>query len=63
MYNAELVRSLCHDVTVEKDPVKVHELIELLKAVLKDDQEEVRLRMAFIAKRYSTDMNSPDPTD
>ena len=63
MYNAELVRSLCHDVSVEKDPVKVQELIELLKAVLKDDQEEVRLRMAFIAKQHPTDTRGPEPTD
>ena len=63
MYNADLVRALCHDIAVEKDDAKVHELVALLQAVLKDDQEEMRLRMAFIAKRYPTDVRAPKPTD
>lgn len=63
MYNAEFARELCRDVSVEKNSVKVHELIELLKAVLEDDQEETRARMAFIAKIYPPDIRGPEPTD
>ena len=30
------------------------ELLSLLRAVLKEDQEEVRMRMAFLLKKYGT---------
>jgi hypothetical protein len=63
MYNAELVRALCHDISVEKDALKAQELVSLLQAVLKDDHEETRVRMAFIAKIYPPDIRGPEPTD
>ena len=53
MYNTDLVRKLCGDLLSEKDPHKAEELISLLHAIIKDDQEEIRLRMAFLAKRYA----------
>ena len=52
MYNSDLVRKLCGDILNEKDSQKAEELISLLQAVIKDDQEEVRVRMAFLAKKY-----------
>ena len=63
MYNAELVRELCCKISVEKDAAKELELIELLQVVLKEDQEEIRVRMALLAKIYPTDTRSPEPTD
>ena len=36
-----------------KDPLKVEELLNLLHAVLKEDQEEIRMRMALLAKKYA----------
>ena len=53
MYNAELVRQLCAKILTEKDKQRAEELIALLQAVIKDDQAEIRIRMAFLAKRYS----------
>jgi hypothetical protein len=38
---------------IEKDPHKAEELISLLQAVIRDDQEEVRIRLAFLAKKYA----------
>jgi hypothetical protein len=32
---------------------KAEELISLLEAMIKDEQEEVRIRMAFLAKKYA----------
>jgi len=53
MYNAELVRQLCAEILTEKNKQRAEELIALLQAVIKDDQAEIRIRMAFLAKRYS----------
>lgn len=53
MYNVAVVRQLCTDIAAEKDPLKVEELLNLLHAVLKEDQEEIRMRMALLAKKYA----------
>ncbi len=36
-----------------KDPEKATDLISVLQAVIKEDQEEIRIRMAFLAKKYA----------
>ena len=53
MYDTDLVRLICRELTDETDPHKNDELTCLLRAVLKDDQEEVEVRMAFLARRYA----------
>ena len=53
MYNPALVRNLCKTITREKDAQKSAELLALLQAVMREDQEEIRVRMAFLAKNYS----------
>ena len=53
MYNTDLMRQLCREIIAEKDPHRVEELITLLRAVIRDDQEEIRTRMAFLAKEYA----------
>jgi hypothetical protein len=53
VYNADLVRNLCRTITREKDTQKSGELLALLRAVMREDQEEIRVRMAFLAKNYS----------
>ena len=52
VYNVALVRQLCQDIAEEKDPQRVSELADLLQAVIKEDQEEIRLRISFLAKLY-----------
>jgi hypothetical protein len=52
VYNADLVRQLCGEIVNEKNPAKSEDLISLLQAVIKDDQDEIRIRMAFLAKKY-----------
>jgi hypothetical protein len=52
VYNLALVRQLCQDIAEEKDPQKLSELADLLQAVIKEDQEEIRLRIGFLAKMY-----------
>src|SRR5207253_9932147 len=53
VYSADLVRKICEEVVNEKDPEKAQDLISLLQAVIKDDQEDIRIRMAFLAKKYA----------
>jgi hypothetical protein len=53
MYNSDLVRKLCADILNEKDPETVRDLISLLQAVIKEDQEEVRIRLTFLTKKYA----------
>jgi hypothetical protein len=52
VYNVDLVRQLCREISEEEDPQKSAELLSLLQAVVKEDQEEIRIRMAFLAKNY-----------
>ncbi len=45
------VRNLCRQIAQNKDPDKVHQLLVSLRTALKEEQEEVRLRMSQIARR------------
>jgi hypothetical protein len=62
LYNIETVRALCRDISAETNAYKVEELLALLQAVIKDDQEEIRLRMAFVAKKCPITIGEPEPT-
>jgi hypothetical protein len=53
LYNIDLIRQLCGEIVSEQDPHKVSELMALLRAVISEDQEEIRTRMAFLAKKYA----------
>jgi hypothetical protein len=53
VYNVALVRQLCADIAAEQDPARVSELADLLQAVVREDQDEIRLRMAFLKKKYA----------
>jgi hypothetical protein len=63
VYNSDLVRQLCGDILNEKDSHKAEELISLLRAVIKDDHEEVRVRMAFLAKKYAAAIGESKAAD
>ena len=63
MYNSDLVRKLCGDILNEKDPGTVRDLMSLLQAVIKEDQEEIRIRMAFLAKKYATALSHSQAAD
>ena len=52
MFDADLVRNLCKEIVDETDPNESADLLSLLQAVIKDDQEEVRLRAIFLVKKY-----------
>jgi hypothetical protein len=60
MYDAELIRKLCAEITEEKDPEKVEELLSLMRSVVSDEFEEARTRAAFLRQRYVSDTNAAD---
>ena len=61
MYDIDFIRRLCGDLAREKDPAKIHELMNLLRAVIKEDQEEVRIRLQFLAKNMVIFLAIPKP--
>jgi hypothetical protein len=63
VFDIQLVRTLCQDITEEKDPPRVEELLRLLQAVIKDDQEEVRLRMSFLTRKYAAVVSDSNAAD
>jgi hypothetical protein len=46
------IRDLCQEILREQDPVKVEELLTLLRSIVKAGQEETATRMRFIASHY-----------
>jgi hypothetical protein len=64
VYDVELVRLICRDINNAKDdPQKEQELITLLQAVTREDQEEMRIRMAFLAKKYAAVISDAKAAD
>jgi hypothetical protein len=51
LFDADLVRNLCKEIVDETDPDKSADLLFLLGAVIRE-QEEVRLRALFLVKKY-----------
>ena len=57
VFDADLVRTLCQKILQEDDPERTSDLLSLLHAVIKDDQEEVRLRAYFLSRKYGPAFN------
>jgi hypothetical protein len=54
VYNVNIVRQLCAEIARQKDSQRVQELLSLLHAIIREDQEEIGIRMAFLAKKYAS---------
>ena len=63
MYNVDLLRQLCRDIANEEDPQREQDLVSVLQAVIREDQEEIRVRMAFLAKKYANALSHPQAAD
>jgi len=57
VFDTDLVRNLCGEIVEETDPRKTEDLMGLLQSVIKDDQEDTRLRMLYLAKKYGSVMD------
>ncbi len=53
MHNDNLLRRLCAEISAEQDPEKMDEMLSLLQALVQDDLDEIRTRMAFLRKKYA----------
>ncbi len=47
------LRDVFAGIAAANDPEKANDVVSLLQAVIKEDQEEIRIRMAFLAKKYA----------
>lgn len=63
MYNSDLVRQLCQEISAEVDPQRALDLISLLRAIIQEDQEEIRTRMAFLARSYPIGISDTNAAD
>lgn len=54
MYDTALIRKLCGEIAEEKDSEKSQELASLLQAVIREDIEDIRTRMAFLRRKYES---------
>jgi hypothetical protein len=63
MYDVELVRHLCRQIRAESDPDKVQDLVSLLNAVLRNAQEEITMRIAFLVKKYAFALSDATTAD
>ncbi len=63
MYEVGLIQKLCRQISSENDREKLEELLSLLQAVIKDDHEEVRVRLAFLAEKYAQAMSESKAAD
>jgi hypothetical protein len=63
VYSDSVVRQLCAEITAAKDSEKATDLISVLQAVITEDQEEIRIRMAFLAKKYAAAISELKPAD
>ena len=57
MFNADLVGVICQKIAAESDLTTVRDLNNLLLAVIKENHEEVRLRIAYLARAYGITFN------
>jgi len=52
MYDVDLIRRLCVLISSEKDPQKLEDMLAVLRVIVNDNQEELKLRMAFLVEKY-----------
>jgi hypothetical protein len=63
VYDVSLVQKLCREISSENDRQKLEELLSLLQAVIKDDQEEIRVRLAFLARKFANAVSASKAAD
>jgi len=57
MFNADLVGLICQKIAAESNLTMVRDLNSLLLSVIKDDHDEVGLRIAYLARAYGITFN------
>jgi hypothetical protein len=57
VFNANLVAVICQKIADESDLTTVKDLNNLVLAIIKENHEEVRLRIAYLARAYGITFN------
>jgi hypothetical protein len=52
VFDPETMRALCRQTIEETDPKKFHQLVTDLRALIKDEIEDVELRAHYITEKY-----------
>lgn len=52
MFESDLLRYLCRELATEENSDRMEELLWAIRTVVRDNQEEARLRLQYIATRY-----------
>jgi hypothetical protein len=53
MYDVSLVTSLCETIVSEQDGEKARDLLDLLRAVVHGNNDEIGLRLEFLKNKYA----------
>jgi hypothetical protein len=61
MHDVDLIRRLCVLISSEKDPQKLEDMLAVLRVVVNDNQEELKLRMAFLVEKYGNVLHESNP--
>jgi hypothetical protein len=54
------IRLICEKIHGETEPEKIDELLRLMRAVVRNDPEDVCTRMEFIRKKYAITFDAAD---
>jgi hypothetical protein len=53
MYDIGLIRRFCEIILDEPDEEKQQDLLDLLSAIVRENDEEIALRLKFLEKKYA----------
>jgi hypothetical protein len=53
LYDVNLIRAICRDISSEADPEKAEDLVALLRASMREDREQFKARIRSLTKQYS----------
>lgn len=58
IYDVDLVRKLCLEISASTDPQRIDDLLGLIQAIISDDHDELRLRLNFLREKYAAALDS-----
>jgi len=63
VYDVNFARKLCQRIGDEQESEKVQDMLGLLVAVARENDEEVWLRMTFLERKYGISFDKVTPDD
>jgi hypothetical protein len=56
VFDVSVVQNLCRAIAEESDPDRTEELLDALRDVIKDQQEEFRLRLLYVTRQCAANL-------